>query len=111
MIMRLLWPLVVTIVIEWCMLLYLGERRRKVLWGSVVVNVLTNVPLNLFAVYVSSGWTTVVIGELLVVLIEALWYAWLVNDWHQSLVYSVLCNAVSFLTGLLFQLIYLVLNI
>lgn len=105
MIMRLLWPLVATIIIEWGMLLYLGERRKNVLWGSVVVNILTNVPLNLFAVYVISGWTTVVVGELIVVLVEALWYVWLVKDWHQALVYSVLCNAVSFLAGLLFQMI------
>ena len=51
--MRLLWPLVATIVIELGVLLFLGERRRKVLYGSVVMSVLTNVPLNLYAINVS----------------------------------------------------------
>jgi hypothetical protein len=107
MMMRLLVPLVATIVIEWGVLLLLGERRRKVLMGSVVMNVLTNLPLNLFAVYVDEGWMTVVVGELLVVLIEALCYKRLVGEWQQAWIYSLLCNAVSFLAGELFVLISL----
>jgi hypothetical protein len=105
--MRLLVPLVATIVIEWGVLLLLGERRRKVLMGSVVMNVLTNLPLNLFAVYVDEGWMTVVVGEALVVLIEALCYKRLVGEWQQAWIYSLLCNAVSFLAGELFVLISL----
>jgi hypothetical protein len=107
MMMRLLVPLVATIVIEWGVLLLLGERRRKVLMGSVVMNVLTNLPLNLFAVYVDEGWMTVVLGESLVVLIEALCYKRLVGEWQQAWIYSLLCNAVSFLAGELFVLISL----
>ena len=105
--MRLLVPLVATIVIEWGVLLLLGERRRKVLMGSVVMNVLTNLPLNLFAVYVDEGWMTVVVGEALVVLIEALCYKRLVGEWQQAWIYSLLCNVVSFLAGELFVLISL----
>ena len=96
MLMRLLAPLVATIVIELGVLLCLGERRRKVLLGSVVINVLTNVPLNLYAIYVDYG---------LVMVVEELWYAWLIRDWRQAFLYSLLCNAVSYLTGLLFQML------
>ena len=107
MVTRLLVPLVATIVIEWGVLLFLGERRRKVLYGSVVINVLTNVPLNLYAVCVSNGLSTAVVGELLVVVVEALCYRWLVDEWRQAWIYSLLCNSISFLTGELFVLISL----
>ena len=99
--MRLLWPLLATIVIELGVLLFLGERRRK------VMNVLTNVPLNLYAINVSDGWSTLIVGEALVVLTEALCYRWLVGEWRQAWIYSLLCNAISFLTGELFVLISL----
>lgn len=107
MMMRLLWPLVATIVIEWGVLLFLGERRRRVLYGSVAMNVLTNVPLNLYAVCVSDGWGTLIVGEALVVLTEALCYRLLVGEWRQAWIYSLLCNAISFLAGELFVLISL----
>ena len=38
---------------------------------------------------------------------EALCYRWLVGEWRQSWIYSLLCNAISFLTGELFVLISL----
>ena len=105
--MRLLWPLVATIVIEWGVLLFLGEQRRRVLYGSVVMNVLTNVPLNLYAVCVSDGWGTLIVGEALVVLTEALCYRLLVGEWRQAWIYSLLCNSISFLIGELLVLISL----
>ena len=90
--------LLATILIELTVLWYLGERSRKVLAASVVINILTNPLLNLF------------IGELLVVLVEGLWYCWFVRRPSQAFVYSLLCNAFSFLLGLLFELGYFYLN-
>ena len=107
MLMSLLVPLVATIVLELGVLFLLGEKRRKVLYGSVVVNTLTNVPLNLCIQYLGYGMTTIIVGEFLVVLVETLWYQWLTRNWHQAFIYSLLCNAVSYLTGLLFQLVYI----
>ena len=108
MMKMLLVPLLATIVIEWGVLLFIGERRRKVLLASVAMNVLTNVPLNLYAVYVEfQGWSALIAGELLVVLVEALGYRMLLGDWRQAGIYSLLCNAISFLTGELLVLIIL----
>ena len=108
MVQMLLVPLLATIVIEWGVLLFIGERRRNVLLASVVMNVLTNVPLNLYAVYVEfQGWSALIAGELLVVLVEALGYRMLLGDWRQAGIYSLLCNAISFLTGELLVLIIL----
>ena len=106
-ILRFAIPLLATIVIELAVLLFLRERRKKVLLGSVGLNVLTNVPLNLYYAHVCSGWTTMVVGEIVVVLVEAFGYWWLIRDVQRALVYSLLCNAVSFLIGELFFIIYL----
>ena len=46
--------LLATILIELTVLWYLGERSRKVLAASVVINILTNPLLNLFITYISS---------------------------------------------------------
>ena len=102
----LLTALVATVLIEYGILLLLGERRRKVLLGSVAVNVITNVTLNLYIVRHGISLMNVAVGEGLVVLAEALWYYAFTRSLEQSCVYSLLCNAVSFLMGLLFLFLY-----
>ena len=96
MLLRLGLPLIATIAIELGVLLFLGER----------VNILTNMPLNLLAVNIDNGLATVIIGELAVVVVEALFYKWLIRDWTRAALYSLFCNAISFLTGELFILIF-----
>ena len=100
----LLLALVPTIMIELVVLLLLRERRRLVLGSSVIINILTNIPLNLYVVYIDSSMLTIVIGELLVVVVEALWYYLFLRVLSRAFIYSFLCNAISFLTGLLVQL-------
>ena len=104
---RLFLTLVPTIAIELAVLWMLRERRADVLWSSVVVNILTNIPLNLFVIYISGSWMALLIGELLVLLVETLWYRYFVGEWRRAFAYSALCNAISFLIGLLVQLFIL----
>ena len=68
----LLLALVPTILIELVVLLLLRERSRLVLCASVVINILTNIPLNLFIIYIDSSFMTIFMGELLVIVVEAL---------------------------------------
>ena len=98
---QLLLSLTLTILIELGVLWLLMERRRKVLAVSVVINVLTNVPLNLYVMRVGYSTKVILIGELLVFIVEALWYLIFIRDIKKAVVYSFLCNAVSFLSGLL----------
>ena len=98
----LLLALVPTIMIEFVVLLLLRERRRLVLGSSVVINILTNIPLNLYVVYVDSSVMTIIMGELLVVAVE---YYLFIRILSRAFIYSFLCNAISFLTGLLVQLL------
>lgn len=95
-----------TIVIEMGVLWLLGEKRKRVLLSSIVINILTNIPLNLFLIFVTGGVTAIFIGELLVFIVETLWYYYFVKDIKQAAIYSALCNAISFLLGLLVQLVY-----
>ena len=101
----LLLTLVPTILIELVVLLLLRERRRLVLGSSVIINILTNIPLNLYIFYIDSSMMTIVIGELLVIVVEALWYYLFLRVLSRAFIYSFLCNAISFLTGLLVQLL------
>jgi hypothetical protein len=101
----LLLALVPTILIELVVLLLLGERRGLVLGSSVIINILTNIPLNLFVIYIDSSLMTILLGELLVVVVEALWYYLFLRVMSRAFIYSILCNAISFLIGLLVQLL------
>lgn len=98
--------LIPTILIELAVLLLLRERRKRVLASSVVVNIITNVPLNLYVCYISNSLLTLLLGEVTVVLVEALWYYVFTRELSRSFTYSILCNAISFLTGLLIQFLY-----
>lgn len=99
--------LIPTILIEYGVLLLLMERRRKVLWSSVIINIITNVPLNLWVTSCRPGMVTIGISEAVVILIEALWYYLFVRRLSQAFIYSTLCNTISFLTGLLLQLLFI----
>jgi hypothetical protein len=105
LIVILLLALVPTILIELGVLQLLREKRNKVLWSSVVINVFTNVPLNLYVMFIDESFTTILLAELLIILVEAAWYWLFVRRLSQAFIYSTLCNAISFLTGLLFVLL------
>ena len=97
----LLFALLPTILIELGVLWLLMERRRKVLLSSIAVNVLTNVPLNLALFIWGNSIGHILIGEVIVFIIETLWYWYFTRNLRQATIYSFLCNAISFLIGLL----------
>ena len=103
----LLMALIPTILIELSVLLLLRERRRKVLWASVAMNIVTNVSLNLFLVYVQTGLPTIAMGEMLVILLETACYYLLIRNWAQAAVYGLLCNVISFLAGILLVTLFI----
>lgn len=102
----LLIALVLTIIIELGVLLLLGERQKRVLFSSAVVNTLTNVPLNIILYYFGTDDAGVIMGEIIVVVVEALWYFAFLKKWKRALMYSVFCNAISFLAGLVLLILF-----
>ena len=107
----LLLALIPTILIEYVVLWLLRERSRRILASSVLLNIITNIPLNLYLICISGSLLAILMGEGLVFLFEALWYAVFLRCLFRAVVYSFLCNATSFLTGLLTQLLYLYINV
>lgn len=101
---------ILTVLIEYIVLRCLGERRRRVLWASVAINILTNVPLNLYLIHNPSGMPVILLLEGIVMAIEAAWYYLFVKDQRQAAIYSVLCNAISFLIGILIESILVLLE-
>lgn len=101
----LLLALISTVLIEFVVLVLLRERSRVVLGSSVFVNILTNIPLNLYVIYIDNSVLTIVLGELIVVVVEALCYFLLLRNISRAFIYSSLCNSISFLTGVLVELL------
>ena len=91
-----------TIIIEILVLLALRERRKRVLVASVVVNILTNIPLNMYVKAVHPDWGIILLAEGIVFIVETIWYYLFIKKLPQAAIYSFLCNAISFLLGLLF---------
>jgi hypothetical protein len=102
----LLLALVPTIAIELGVLLFVRERRRKVLLASVVMNILTNIPLNFLMICLEGDDIVLLTAEAVVIVLEALGYMLVVRQWKQSFIYSFLCNSISFLSGLLVYMLY-----
>lgn len=96
-----IYPLVATIIIEFIVLRLLKENNKKVLLSSVIINTLTNLPLNLF---VPKDMVSIGIAEVAIVVIEAIGYYLFVKDIKKSFIYSTLCNTISFFTGLLIDI-------
>lgn len=111
LILQLLASLIPTILIEYGVLWLLLERRKKVLLSSIAVNVLTNIPLNLYVLLVNDSIGDILIGEAVVFLIEAVWYWCFTRNLKQSVIYSFLCNAISFLIGILLWSAYALIEV
>ena len=104
---RILCALIPTILIEYGVLWMLKERRKKVLLSSIAINVLTNVPLNLYLNFIDDNSINILIGEVVIFFIEAIWYWFFTRSLKQATIYSFLCNAISFLIGWLLFLLFI----
>lgn len=99
----LLVPLMGTILLESLLLFCIRERRWQVLAVSVLLNILTNVPLNLFVMAYEVASPLHLIGlECMVVAVEFIGYWLVLHDCRRALKYSVLCNFFSALVGIFF---------
>ncbi len=103
--LKILINLFLTIFIEIIVLLLFKERRLKVLFGSICINVVTNLSLNLILLALRNTniiWYIVclIVGEVLVLFLEWLYYYLLIKDKKRSFFYSFYCNSISFILGL-----------
>ncbi len=99
-----------TVLLEIMVLMIFREKRIKVYIASIIINLITNVPLNLFLLtyYFSNDWhyiITLISLELLIIVIEVLLYYLLIKDKKRSIIYGVFCNLYSFLIGLIIAIL------
>ena len=108
MIYRYIAPLILTILIELLVLKLLGEKEKKILVSSLIVNALTNPAINYF---IADNYTifNVAVGEIVVVMIEMIWYYFFGKSFKDALIYSTLCNVVSYFAGNVIFFVYLLL--
>ena len=108
MIYRYIAPLILTMLIELLVLKLLGEKERKILVSSLIVNALTNPAINYF---IADNYTilNVAVGEVIVVTIEMIWYYFFGKTFKDALIYSALCNVVSYFAGNVIFFVYLLL--
>lgn len=108
MIYRYIAPLILTILIELLVLKLLGEKQKKILVSSLIVNAVTNPAINYF---IADNYTilNVAVGEIVVVMIEMIWYYFFGKTIKDALIYSALCNVVSYFAGNLIFFVYLLL--
>ena len=98
-ILNIILPLVLTIIVEFAVLVLLGEVRDKILYSSIGVNILTNPTLNILLV--DSELSNLIIGESIVFVVEAIWYICFGKKIKETFIYSGLCNVISFFSGVM----------
>lgn len=103
---ELLVPLMATIILESLLLLCMRERRWQVLAISVLLNICTNVPLNVFVMAYNVISPLYLVGlECVVVAVELVGYWSVLHHRGKALKYSLLCNSFSALVGCFCQFV------
>lgn len=100
-----------TCAIELITLIILKEKNKKILLCSLLINLITNIPLNLFICFSNFktllDYFAIVIGlELFIMTIEGLLYYLLNRDIHKSIKYAIILNVTSYLVGLGITLLF-----
>lgn len=99
-----------TCIIEFIALIIIKERDKKILNYSVIVNLITNIPLNLFILNFSfknivQYFIIVISLEIVIIIIEWLLYYLLLKNIKKSLKYAIILNITSYIMGLIISII------
>ena len=104
-ILKVIAALVVTIFIEGFVLYKFKERRKKVYVGMLLMNLLTNVPLNIYTLITikeaNPVFTILIVPaiEIGIAIIEGFIYYFITKQKKRSIVYGIFCNAYSYILG------------
>lgn len=104
-------PLLITIFLESLALFFMKERRISFYVFWIALTSFTNVCINLYIALVFSGtmteyYVTVAVLETLVFLCEFLLCYAYIGEKRKSAVYSAVCNAFSFIAGIIILWIF-----
>ncbi len=108
--MEIVFSLLLTIAFEGLVLILL-QAQKKVILLSIIINTITNIPLNLFITNylfdsLASYVITIIFLEIVITLFEAILYLLITKDLKKAFKYSFYCNSVSYFIGLLLSILY-----
>ncbi|MFA5037983.1 MAG: hypothetical protein WC479_12500 [Candidatus Izemoplasmatales bacterium] len=97
--------LLLTIVIEITVLFLMKEKNKKIYLASIIINIFTNISLNLIIPIIPANYyDIIVLGlEIVIVIIEFFLYLLLFKNPKQAIKISFFCNFFSYVLGLIFM--------
>ena len=114
LILSILFGLLLTIGIEALVLCFMKERRIKVYISMLVMNCLTNIPLNIFTLLCMKDYNSyfmmilVHLIEIGIIEIESIIYYFVTREKKRSILYGVFCNLYSYIIGgILVSILYI----
>ena len=93
-------PLLTTIIVEEIVLLVFREKQIKMYVACLIVNIITNLSLNIILQFSSNYYLMLVILEIAVVIIEGFVYYLIKKDWKMAIILALVCNIMSFVVGM-----------
>ena len=93
-------PLLTTIIVEEIVLLVFREKQIKMYVACLIVNVITNLSLNIILQFSSNYYLMLIILEIAVVIIEGFVYYLIKKDWKMTIILALVCNIMSFVVGM-----------
>lgn len=106
----LLEPLILTVLIEWIVLIILKEKKKHIFVVSLLLNIITNVSLNICLLKINFAdiyiyFICLILSEFAIFILEGLGYYLFLKEKKKSICYSLLCNTTSFIVGLILGII------
>ena len=93
-------PLLTTIIVEEIVLLVFREKQIKMYVACLIVNIITNLSLNIILQFSSNYYSMLIILEITVVIIEGFVYYLIKKDWKMAIILALVCNIMSFVVGM-----------
>ena len=93
-------PLLTTIIVEEIVLLVFREKQIKMYVACLIVNIVTNLSLNIILQLSSNYYLMLIILEITVVIIEGIVYYLIKKDWKMAIILALVCNIMSFVVGM-----------
>lgn len=97
----LIYALLITILSEELVLLIMNVKDSRLYLSLLIINIITNLSMNIILQFVSNYYLWLYILEVCVFIIEGLVYLLITKDIKKAIIISLVCNVCSYLIGLI----------
>ena len=95
----LIYALLITILSEELVLLIMNVKDSRLYLSLLIINIITNLSMNIILQFVSDYYLWLYILEVCVFIIEGLVYLLITKDIKKAIIISLVCNVCSYLIG------------